>query len=102
METGELNSLSINPQNGNLWVSHGNGLIVFSPTGKMLKQIFKYSNYRFLPVDKRLYATPRELFAECDTAMQVFEPGSFLENPTQKPLSKTESLHQLAVLEGGG
>ena len=105
---GEMNSdiidtVVVNPGNGNLWLGHSRGLIVFGPGGKLLHQKkFSFSRSRFLPVANRVYRTPRRLLRDYSTILKVYDRASFLDNPKSESLHETEALHGLAVIAEGG
>ena len=105
---GEMNSdlvdtVIVNPGNGNLWLGHSRGLIVFDPEGKLLHQKrFTFSRSRFLPVSERVYRTPRRLLRDYSTILKVYDRTSFLTDPKGEPLHRTEALHGLAVIAEGG
>ena len=89
MDSKIVNNLAVNPENGNLWVSHDHGLIVFNPNGKVVHELkFPYSRYCFLPLGKRLYSTPRRLFREYAHYWSMIGPPSWRirnANPSSEP-----------------
>ena len=102
MDSRIVNNVTVNEENGHLWLSHGHGLIVFDTTGKVVhERKFRYSRYGFLPIGDRLYATPRKLFEGYETALYIYNRTSFLANPKCAPLTQIEALHDLAVTPGG-
>ena len=67
-----INGISIEPKNGDLWVSHRQGLLIFNPDGLLKKQVNRpFNQARFLHFSDQVIYTSKDVLKDRNLVTKV-------------------------------